>query len=95
MGRFETIAAGGASSRVYAAGDDAPGAPGVVVFHPWWGLNEDLLAYADRVAAAGFAVVAGPVPRLGWRRRSMKRSGWPAWSMGRRRTQSPSRRSIT
>jgi carboxymethylenebutenolidase len=28
------------------------------VFHPWWGLNDDLVAYADRLAAAGFAVVA-------------------------------------
>lgn len=66
MGRFETIEAGDTTSRVYAAGDAGPGAPGVVVFHPWWGLNDDVLAYADRLAAAGFAVVApdlyrGPV----------------------------------
>lgn len=58
MGRFETIEVGGTTSRVYAAGDVGPGAPGVVVFHPWWGLNDDVVAYADRVAAAGFAVVA-------------------------------------
>jgi len=66
MGRFETIEAGGITSRVYAAGDVGPGVPGVVVFHPWWGLNDDVVAYADRVAAAGFVVVApdlyrGPV----------------------------------
>ena len=66
MGRFETIEAGGTTSRMYAAGAAEPGAPGVVVFHPWWGLNDDVVAYADRVAAAGFAVVApdlyrGPV----------------------------------
>jgi carboxymethylenebutenolidase len=31
---------------------------GVVVLHPWWGLNDDVTAYADRLAAAGFAAVA-------------------------------------
>jgi carboxymethylenebutenolidase len=57
MGGFETLEAGGATSRAYVAGV-APGAPGIVVFHPWWGLNDDVIAYADRLAAAGFAVVA-------------------------------------
>ncbi len=66
MGRFETIEAGDTTTRVYEAGEIRPGAPGAVVFHPWWGLNEDIVAYADRLAAAGFAVVApdlyrGPV----------------------------------
>jgi carboxymethylenebutenolidase len=28
------------------------------VLHAWWGLNGDLAAYADRLAAAGFAVSA-------------------------------------
>ena len=58
MGAFETIEASGILSRAYAAGDARSGAPGVVVFHAWWGLNDDVLAYADRLAAAGFAVVA-------------------------------------
>jgi carboxymethylenebutenolidase len=58
MGGFETIEAGDVRLRVHAAGDVGPGAPGVVVFHPWWGLNDDVVAYADRLAAAGFAVVA-------------------------------------
>jgi carboxymethylenebutenolidase len=31
---------------------------GVVVMHPWWGLNDDVRAYADRLADAGFAAVA-------------------------------------
>jgi carboxymethylenebutenolidase len=30
----------------------------VIVLHPWWGLNDDVVAYADRLAASGFAVVA-------------------------------------
>jgi carboxymethylenebutenolidase len=31
---------------------------GVVVLHAWWGLNDDVIAYADRLADAGFAVEA-------------------------------------
>ena len=55
MGEFETIEAGGRTSRRYVAGR---GATGVVVLHPWWGLNDDVIAYADGLAAAGFTVVA-------------------------------------
>lgn len=58
MGSFVTIEAGGTTPRAYSAGDLEPGAPGVVLFHAWWGLNDDIVAYADRLAAAGFAVVA-------------------------------------
>jgi carboxymethylenebutenolidase len=58
VGVFETIEAGGVTARVYASGDAGPGTPGVVVFHPWWGLNDDVVAYVDRLAAAGFAVTA-------------------------------------
>jgi carboxymethylenebutenolidase len=58
MSAFETIEAGGRPSRLYSAGDIRPGAAGVVVFHAWWGLNDDVVAYVDRLAAAGFAVVA-------------------------------------
>ena len=58
MGEFETLDVGGRAVRLYVAGDFTPGAPGVVVLHAWWGLNDDVIAYADRLAAAGFAVVA-------------------------------------
>jgi len=58
MSGFETINAGDKTARLYAAGDFRPGAPGVVVLHPWWGLNDDVVAFVDRLAAAGFAVVA-------------------------------------
>jgi carboxymethylenebutenolidase len=47
----------GSRARLYLAGVET-GCPGVVVLHPWWGLNEDVIAYADRLAGAGFAVVA-------------------------------------
>ena len=58
MGAFENLDVGGSTARLYVAGDFAPGTPGVVVLHAWWGLNDDVIAYADRLAAAGFAVVA-------------------------------------
>ena len=58
MTRFETIKAGDTTVRLYVAGDIRQGAPGVALFHAWWGINDDLVAYADRLAAAGFAVVA-------------------------------------
>ena len=58
MGEFETIEAGGTTPRLYVTGDIGLGAPGIVVFHPWWGLNDDVVAYADRLARAGFAVAA-------------------------------------
>ena len=58
MGEYETLDVGGRAVRLYTAGDFTPGAPGVVVLHAWWGLNDDVIAYADRLAAAGFAVVA-------------------------------------
>ncbi|HEX5823590.1 MAG TPA: dienelactone hydrolase family protein [Candidatus Limnocylindrales bacterium] len=58
MGEFETIETGGATARVYVAGDVRPGAAGVVVLHPWWGLNDDVIAYVERLAAEGYAIVA-------------------------------------
>ena len=58
MGEYQTIEAGGATARLYVAGEVRPGSPGVVLLHAWWGLNEDVIAFADRLAAAGFAVAA-------------------------------------
>jgi len=31
---------------------------GIVVLHAWWGLNDDVRAYADRLAEQGFGVLA-------------------------------------
>jgi carboxymethylenebutenolidase len=57
MGEFDVVSAPGIEARVYEAGDASSGA-GVVVLHPWWGLNADVIAFADRLAEAGFAVAA-------------------------------------
>lgn len=57
MGNFESIEAGDRSARVYVAGERTAG-EGVIVLHPWWGLNDDVLAFADRLAGEGFLVMA-------------------------------------
>src|SRR5882672_9365124 len=61
-GRFEELAVGGETARLYASGTGGT-KPGVVVYHPWWGLNDDVIAYADRLAGAGFSVVAPDLVR--------------------------------
>jgi len=58
MGEFGTIEADGKTSRAYSTGDFAQGTPGVLLLHAWWGLNEDVVIFADRLAAAGFYVIA-------------------------------------
>jgi carboxymethylenebutenolidase len=57
MGDFETIEAGGVRARLFVAGGPSTADAGVLVFHPWWGLNHDVIGYGERLAAAGFAVV--------------------------------------
>ncbi len=45
-------------ATAYLALPDSQPAPGVVVLHPWWGLNEDIQAVCDRLAEAGFVALA-------------------------------------
>jgi carboxymethylenebutenolidase len=61
-GRTEPIAVGDETARMYATGA-GEGRPRVVVFHPWWGLDADVIAYADRLAGAGFSVAAPDLVR--------------------------------
>lgn len=60
QGRFEALTLGDEAVRTYASG---AGDARVVVFHPWWGLNDDVIAFADRLAGAGFAVAAPDLVR--------------------------------
>jgi carboxymethylenebutenolidase len=32
--------------------------PGVIVLHPWWGLNDDIIGFSDALAERGFEVAA-------------------------------------
>lgn len=57
MTDFQEIAAGDSTVRAHVKVPTGARA-GVVVLHAWWGLNDDVLAYADRLADHGFAVVA-------------------------------------
>jgi carboxymethylenebutenolidase len=57
MTDFDEIRVGDEPHRAYVRIPDGATA-GVVVLHAWWGLNDDVLAYADRLADAGFAVLA-------------------------------------
>src|SRR5213592_1721502 len=61
-GAFDELNVGGETARVYASPSRGQ-SPSVVVFHPWWGLNDDVIAYADRLAGAGFSVVAPDLVR--------------------------------
>ena len=54
---MDELEVGGERVAAYVA-DAAGDAPGVVVFHAWWGLNDDVKTFADRLAAAGFSVIA-------------------------------------
>lgn len=58
MGEDRQVQAGDRTVRLHVSSPAAPTSAGVVLLHPWWGLNEDVVAYADRLSEAGFAVVA-------------------------------------
>jgi carboxymethylenebutenolidase len=57
MPDFDRLTVGDQSPRIYLRVPDGARA-GVVVLHAWWGLNDDVIVYADRLADAGFAVIA-------------------------------------
>jgi carboxymethylenebutenolidase len=53
-----TLNVGGKPVSMHLAMPAEPATAGVVVLHPWWGLNGDVLAYTERLAEKGFAVAA-------------------------------------
>lgn len=57
MTDFDQLTVGDETPRAYLRVPDGARA-GVVVLHAWWGLNDDVIAYADRLVDAGFAVLA-------------------------------------
>jgi carboxymethylenebutenolidase len=48
----------GAAAYVSLPKDAAGPVPGVIVIHEWWGLNQHIKHWADRLAALGYAAVA-------------------------------------
>ena len=58
MSSTEPLDANGRQTTAYVAGAAGDDAPGVALYHAWWGLNDDVKAFADRLADAGFKVVA-------------------------------------
>jgi carboxymethylenebutenolidase len=60
MGEFGRIDVDGTDVRGYLAGPELPdpGSTGVLLLHAWWGLDADLLAFADRLGETGFPVLA-------------------------------------
>jgi carboxymethylenebutenolidase len=54
----EQLVVGHRRVSAYTAGDLGSDAPGVALYHPWWGLNDDVKAFAVRLAGAGFFVLA-------------------------------------
>lgn len=57
MGRYEGSPGAGAEARRYIAGEEGARG-GVALLHAWWGLTGDVVAFADRLAAEGYAVLA-------------------------------------
>jgi carboxymethylenebutenolidase len=55
---MDQLEVAGQPVRAYVADSAGAEAPGVVVFHAWWGLNDDVTAFAERLAGAGFFVIA-------------------------------------
>lgn len=57
MGRVEELPVDGGTARAYVTGDGVD-RDGILLLHAWWGLNEDVRHFANRLAAAGYVVVA-------------------------------------
>jgi carboxymethylenebutenolidase len=49
---------GGQAAAYLALPDGGATGSGLIVLHPWWGLNACIKSFADRLAGAGFVVLA-------------------------------------
>lgn len=52
------VEVGGAQCYLSLPKSPRPGAPAVVVIHEWWGLNDHVRHWADRLASDGYAALA-------------------------------------
>jgi len=58
LGRRRQLKIGHRVTTMHLALPAGPARAGVIVLHPWWGLNDDVIGYTDRLAEAGFAAAA-------------------------------------
>ncbi len=58
MGQMITFASNGTDTSGYLATPASAHGPGVVLIQEWWGLVPHIKAVADRLAGAGFVVLA-------------------------------------
>lgn len=58
MDSLESVTVDDRDLELYAAAPDSDSHPGVLLLHPWWGFNECMRDACDRLAEAGFLVVA-------------------------------------
>lgn len=54
----KSLTVGDQSTTIYYPDHAPDSGPPILLMHPWWGLNEDVKALADRLAEAGFRVGA-------------------------------------
>jgi carboxymethylenebutenolidase len=58
MGEMVTIGQGDVKGQAYLARPRSEQGPGVLLFHPWWGLNAFMRELADRMSEEGYVVLA-------------------------------------
>lgn len=58
MGELINLSDSSSQAKAYLARPGIEPAPGILVFHAWWGLNAFMRQLADRLSESGFAVLA-------------------------------------